>query len=364
MSQSPGLAKDIRLPFDLYDFFGYLFPGAFLGFGCYVLLKLNNSTLLAPSQLLTRFNEFSGELSFGIGLFLLFILLVTLYLLGHVVGSLGSLILEKYLVKNIMGYPSDYYLGIRDSKTTTLSQVFYKWIFVCSLGVLTLGILAVNNQFWLPSFKVILLWVAVLFMVRIAILVVREWLILPKKERYGEEAPTYLRWVALRTKVTDILQFPTYLLIDLPARVLFASTGVLSSFDSEFTKLFFGKFKRDFSIEFDKAGTNGFWLCYVHVVKNIPSSVPVIRNFLHMYSFARNISAACFFLIVFQLFLTFMMETNYQESNRVYVFGLNSTFLLVGVLMLLRYFYIYSSYYTKYLFRAYMVSDQQVDLAE
>lgn len=357
MSQPPGLAKDLRLPFDLYDFFGYLFPGTFFGFGSYILLRLNQSAGISPEEILNRFSEFKGELSFGIGFFLLFILLVILYLLGHVVGSLGSLILEKYLVKNIMGYPSEYYLRLREGKAPTLSEVFYKWIFVCSLLTLVVGVLAIDYNGLVPVFKVLLIWVGVLFISRILILLRREIWILPAKMAQGESAPAYLSWVKWRTRITKQLARPTYYLIDLPSKVLFASTGVLSPFDSQFVEKFNSKFENEFKIRFAESGTNGFWLCYVKVVKDMPSSLPVIKNFLHMYSFARNMSAACFLLVVFQLFLTFVLDVGHATENWPYILGLNLSFWLIGVLMLLRYFYIYASYYTKFLFRAYLVSE-------
>lgn len=89
-------------PFSLYDFLGYLFPGATLLAGLVVLRRLTQhpdgwAALLVPFTLLGKVEYFVPLLLFA-------------YVIGHIISYLSSVTVEKYAVWTL-GYPSRFLLG-------------------------------------------------------------------------------------------------------------------------------------------------------------------------------------------------------------------------------------------------------------
>jgi hypothetical protein len=89
-------------PFSLYDFLGYLFPGAIFLSGVVVLRRLGQQPN-SWSALLTPFSVL-GRVEYLIPLLLL------AYVLGHILSYLSSVTVERYSVWTL-GYPSRYLLG-------------------------------------------------------------------------------------------------------------------------------------------------------------------------------------------------------------------------------------------------------------
>lgn len=112
--------NQIRQPLSLYSIFGYLLPGFFLttllivDYDLSSILRLHDTntpvTLETIKSLDLKVNYIldffsSGTLSdFKFVPFLLFLLFC--YLLGHIVSAFSSLLLERFIVKRSMGFPS------------------------------------------------------------------------------------------------------------------------------------------------------------------------------------------------------------------------------------------------------------------
>ena len=80
--------------FNLYDFFGYIIPGGVLGFGLILIFfRIDHIAILVRA--LEPYKYLAG-----------FSLVLISYAIGHVVSFAGYLILEKFFVGKIVGYPS------------------------------------------------------------------------------------------------------------------------------------------------------------------------------------------------------------------------------------------------------------------
>jgi len=91
--------KEDQNPFSIYDFLGYLIPGAFLCYGlvCFHMYFHGYVTL---SNMVNEFISFSN-----INLIVPFVLIS--YISGHVVSYLSSITIERYSVWTL-GYPSEF----------------------------------------------------------------------------------------------------------------------------------------------------------------------------------------------------------------------------------------------------------------
>ena len=90
-------------PFSLYDFFGYLIPGATLIYTYLIFEYIGNNPDFEIKSLISEFSTLNYE---GI---LIFIILS--YSLGHLLSFLSSITIEKYGNWKY-GYPSKYLLGL------------------------------------------------------------------------------------------------------------------------------------------------------------------------------------------------------------------------------------------------------------
>ncbi len=124
--------KNSGLPFSLYDFFGYLFPG-----GIFWVLLLFSSEISQAIKFTfggVPLKEDIGALYFRfvtafeasavIGLLLL---LVISYITGHLVASLSSYFFERILVERWLGYPATTLFQL--SKKRGLSDEIPKCVF-------------------------------------------------------------------------------------------------------------------------------------------------------------------------------------------------------------------------------------------
>ena len=93
-------------PFSIYDFLGYLIPGAIFSYGLLLVIKHTYSNEISLQYLATKL-KFSNE-----EIYLIFVLLS--YVTGHVLSFLSSITVERYSIWS-HGYPSKYLLGIKKS---------------------------------------------------------------------------------------------------------------------------------------------------------------------------------------------------------------------------------------------------------
>ena len=92
--------KSLKNPFNLYDFFGYLFPGITFCFLCLLCDYCHKSI----SQILTSITDLGFSLNITSAVFSLLFLG---YILGHVISALSSYFWERMVVECILKFPSN-----------------------------------------------------------------------------------------------------------------------------------------------------------------------------------------------------------------------------------------------------------------
>lgn len=101
-------------PFSLYDFLGYLIPGATMLYG---VLILGVEDFKEIGNILYEYNLDGYED--------IFLIIVASYITGHIVNFLSSIIIEKYSIWTL-GYPSKYLL--RTPSKGYFESAFYKGV--------------------------------------------------------------------------------------------------------------------------------------------------------------------------------------------------------------------------------------------
>lgn len=103
---------EVKNPFSLYDFLGYLFPGALAVFIIYTICKVNMSSgAILPFDYVDKFVDFLRDENKKIDLTKVLIpFLIISYMFVHLFSYLSSLTIE-YFTNRIFDYPSEYLLG-------------------------------------------------------------------------------------------------------------------------------------------------------------------------------------------------------------------------------------------------------------
>jgi hypothetical protein len=90
--------KAIRSYFWGYDIFGYLLPGAI------VALVATKTNTWVYEQVVGHWH--SEEATFGIYFIDFIVLLFFVYILGHIISGISSLLLERWILRNTLNYPT------------------------------------------------------------------------------------------------------------------------------------------------------------------------------------------------------------------------------------------------------------------
>lgn len=93
-------------PFSLYDFLGYLIPGAIFIYGFLLVLNHVYLATISLSSIATQLHFEKEEI------YIIFILVA--YVWGHILSFLSSITIERYSIW-AHGYPSKYLLGVKKS---------------------------------------------------------------------------------------------------------------------------------------------------------------------------------------------------------------------------------------------------------
>jgi hypothetical protein len=126
------------------------------------------------------------------------------------------------------------------------------------------------------------------------------------------------------------------------------------AFDSRFTTRFATAFQRYFGQDLDTSGSNAFRLTYCYVIAKSPVLGGMLSNWHRLYSFARNMSTAFFLaflyaLVSLQFQLSAVAGKNMMNVSRVLI-----ALWVVALICLVRYYYLYVAYFSKFTVRAFV----------
>lgn len=104
-------------PFSVYDFLGYLFPGACVLYFIMIAINLTDYTVEEIKFLFTD-NSFLSSIS----ILKSFLFILGSYVLGHIIAYLSSITIERWTLW-LFGYPSEFLLEQRKKTTYWSSNV-------------------------------------------------------------------------------------------------------------------------------------------------------------------------------------------------------------------------------------------------
>lgn len=99
---------DSDIPFNFFDFFGYLIPGIIFTIAIICVLIPDN-TYQNTIDFFKSITDFKYIISF--------VIVIMVYGLGHVVSSLGSYLFEGLLIGKWLGYPSENFFNSKVKNT-------------------------------------------------------------------------------------------------------------------------------------------------------------------------------------------------------------------------------------------------------
>jgi hypothetical protein len=208
-----------------YDIFGYLLPGVI------AIAPLITFHDVIRSFFKTRYQ--SESIADNI------VLLVAIYVVGHIISAASSLLLERGLLRLSFGYPLSQFLGRKDSGTIFRNLVLH---------------LASPNR----------------------------WFLLSRLPRTGRLSFFYKSICVIAPTLERRLDL-------LP--------GFCHPFDDSVTDLVLSRFKMRFGIHFEKPSIHRvtheiYWTVWAYIAENMPNSYRTGMHFLELYGFCRNSSFA------------------------------------------------------------------------
>ncbi len=346
------------LPLTPYDLLGYLIPGAsFL-----IIIFLYESWGAGISSkfhtpLKTALHMCMGGESDKFGFTALFLLsMVTMaYVIAHVISSVSSFVIDQVLVAKGYGYPYQVLLNIKDDDScphNTGSGAFYRGLIFWVNLALLFYYSSLFSSYYFPDTTASTIFVNVghiitAFFVIASILKI----VLSSRQFAGKAGTEPCSWYCRFLKNAFALPY------DLLARFLARYLNTRTPFEETFIKLYKVHFKNTFQVEADASSTNNHWFPYMHVRSSSAIFGQLVDNWLRLYSFARNLSAAFYIAFIYVLISLWSQKdilTIGNEYHAKVALWLPLLYWSVAIIMLLRYYYLYARYYTKFIFRSFV----------
>ena len=330
------------VPFDLYDFFGYLFPGIlFATSTAMFLFQVEPSFLCSSIQNHSSAIYSLPDVPFVWGLAIVVACTVLLYALGHFIAILSYIIIDRVLVDGIEGYPINFQLDIPQQKRD-YSEATFKYLFVLFNLFLLVPVLISDSTLLHVTLTAVLVLFAVLIAQRFVIMIIRT-------TPAGRQTTRRLGDL----KVFRLLLVPSAKMID-PAlgffhRLLGLDRRLPDSLVALYKKLFRKRFP---SLVPDEVGSENYWLSAFHATADCEIHERALHTWLHLYSFARNASGA--FCLSASMIIGYLYFNPIACTPTMRI-QLLTLWFLAGALGL-RYWVLYSKYYTKGVVRAFVES--------
>lgn len=332
------------LPFNLYDFFGYIIPGIYfssiLSIYFYTFYHQEFLSFLEKLSRAYHLLPFVSSFVFTIAY------IVMVYVLGHFVATVSHIVIDKILVSGTTGYPVLKLLKITQNKEHRyLYQMTYKILFILFMVMLFIPLI--------PNPKEKFNWIFFTFcgFLFIRILSVIMQLLFP----------SFFKWI-INSKIysSNIKWWSEH--INVPFKVIHMMLQTNHEFDEGFINKTKEKFKKDFELDAEASGSNNYWLPFFRLSSLNSYHAHLINNWLLLYGFSRNMSAASY---LFSSMLVIIWAYNGYAFPNSELLGVDSSFFfkvslgistVLGLFFLMRYWVIYYSYFTKSILRSYYVT--------
>lgn len=364
-------------PFGYYDFFGYLFPGALLGAYAYwfhaitewhppLVFQGEPHSLIAVVHSVERLIAIRTEqnaVSIGV---VLGVLLTLFYVIGHLTAAFSSILFDRIIMLGVLRYPTEHLLGIERSGYTGRSEVrsrmstaSYKLTMAAVLIFLSTPLLRHYGEverFYQLSFAA----VCALIGTRVFTGFARESYHTTKR-RHTIFSRSNRIWRAMIALLLWLREYCVCVPLELVALPIDAIVGVLfrilhlRRFSPEFVAKYGDRYRKEFDLDYTKAGTENHWLPLLLIYQRDHYYAAVVRHWVNLYGFARNAAgvsfAACFYAN--------WWLWGHPHLKIVGSHSFVKVTLAAGLIFSIRYWQLFYSFYTKNVLRCFVLLPEE-----
>lgn len=323
------------VPFTLYDFFGYLFPGMILGGG--IILYYNS--IIINSQFYNNFKIMYKDFSGLFSVMTLLLGLVVVYVIGHFVATISHITIDRIVVGTILRYPYSTLLKISE-KERKIVWPMHKLILVLLMSIWVLSIITIfipKLQLFVVFFIYALLFILVL---RIIFMLIKAAFPSIKKYEPNTSVWWYKLFIGWHSKLIDSI-------IINPIRQFLS---IDKCFDVELASNIKKEIQDRFFVNCNNIESDNFWLPCLDILKN-PIYDRMINNWLHLYGLSRNLCMSFFLLSAFAILNHYLIKFRVSNFEQVFIFLTIIGAAVFGV----RYVMLYYTYYSKNVFRFFYI---------
>lgn len=349
-------------PFGTSDLFLYTIPGA-TGLIAAFMFEMRAERAIAAAGMSTtsvhlpmyHAAEAIKADQFGQGLVAatvaIAVLLTLAYVVGHLVSSLSSLALDRVLLAKGHCYPFAALLDRTGEKRkgtpASKSQAYYRglfcWLNIWAAAYLLWHLTERHRYLWASRLVCGLLVLAV--MVKAAD---RRWRKPVENADLLTSTPKWVRQIVL------VFSWPW----DAPANVFAHWTRAREPMETKVIDKFEEKLFASFGVRIEEVGTsNAYWLAYLKVLTESKTFGKLMENWLHLYSFARNLSTAFYLAALYSGGLLAFQAATLREVNYGVLLWYPLAYAACALVFMSRYYYLYSCYYSRFIVRSFAFLD-------
>lgn len=329
--------KEVKglVPFTLYDFFGYLFPGMILVGG----IMLYYNPIIINSQIYNNFKNMYKDFSGLFSAITLLFGLVGVYVIGHFIATISHITIDRIVVGTILRYPYITLLDISE-KERKIVWPMHKLILLLLIFIWVLSILTI----FISKLQLIVVYciyaLLSIIALRIIFMIIKG--AFPSIKEYDANTSSwwYIIFIGWHSKLIDSI------LINPIRQFLSIDKGFGSDLANNIKKTIQDRF----FVNCNNIGSDNFWLPCLDILKN-PIHDRMINNWLHLYGLNRNLCMAFFLLSAFAILNHYLIHFRVSLYEQVFMFLTIIGAAVFGV----RYVMLYYTYYSKNVFRFFYI---------
>tara|TARA_R110000850_G_scaffold32285_7_gene88884 strand:- start:8037 stop:9113 length:1077 start_codon:yes stop_codon:yes gene_type:complete len=333
-------------PFNGYDIFGYIIPGGVFFLTVFIFdfwakdsMNFEHNPMITLIGLFKPINQGSPLNTFDSIVFILSAILV-IYVIGHIVAAISSFFIDRILIKKGHHYPIKSIL-LKVRKNTDGSKSIKGNFVVFNLVLLVLHIssciyLAIAYSVYTHDYIYWHLFLLITIIIGL------------------------LSLVAMFS-YSFILPFlkPFYFIYDFSLSRLREVIGTDGGISREVKKKYKRFLREELKLKRSNLTTDVYWLSYIYISRKSPLAVKALTNWMHLYSFSRNLATSFYIAFIYcvssiGLNSHMLNGVSYNEVSKYKIFiglVLPLTYWVLSILFLLRFYYLYHGYYSKFIIR-------------
>jgi hypothetical protein len=328
-----------------YDIFGHLIPAITFVAGILVLFPVTKilDFLLLINFIKTESNKtaiIQFDMHISVILLLLAIGLPVLYSIGHLIASISSLIFDRNLICRCIGYPYERLLGF--DRNFRYRKINNDRAIAKTIGFVIIGIyikLIFNKFYFINNPNQFGIYILIVIGIFVFIFMILDNIF-----------PGFLHQHPHQQRIQNFYRLPA-IIFDKIFYILFSIFKLRSRLEPTVIIRVKEFFEQDFGKPIERSGTGAFWLPYLKLIKNESQISNLLKNHVHSYGFARNLSTCFLFLSI----LPFFIKNGAISQNFSRNYSLTCSLLMLA--FFLRYYYIYYGYFSKLVYRSYILPE-------